>query len=307
MTRQAPRSFANGAFVFLLALLAGLPARAACRVERLASVPVTVIGGGTLLVPVTINGMREDFVLDTGAERSVITPAAAEKVGLTRDAWVSADMQGVGGHNANRLGRPRSFSLGGIALRRRTMAADNSIAVATLASNVPAHPIAGLLGQDFLSNYDLDLDVRHGTLGVYDVSGCTGWFLPWPGHYSAIAAFRPVRDTLMLPVTINGHTMMAELDSGSARSVVLAPGMVQLGLAPGGGVTLRGLGAGSVTAHLQRFDTLRVGDETIPSVEMLVAPFHALRIVSVLLGADWLQARRVWISWTTDQVFVAAP
>ncbi len=304
MTKRTPRSLASGAFVFLLALLAGLPARAECRVEQLVRVPLTALPGGPLLVPVVLNGVREYFVLDTGAERTVVTPETAAQVGLARDEWVSADIQGVGGRDANRLGRPRSFSLGGLMLRRRAMAGDNSVAVATLGS-VPGHPIAGLLGEDFLSNFDLDVDVRNGTLGVYNVSGCFGSFLPWPGRYSGVGAFRPVRNILMLPVEVDGHRMMAELDSGSARSIVLAPGMAQLGLAPGTGETLRGLGSGSVAARRQRFGTVRIGAETVHDMEMLVAPIHALRIVSLLLGADWLRDRRVWISWTTDQVFVA--
>jgi hypothetical protein len=30
-------------------------------------------------------------------------------------------------------------------------------------------------------------------------------------------------------------------------------------------------------------------------------------IVDMLLGADWLQMRRVWLSFATKQVFVAGP
>ncbi len=252
-----------------------------------------------------INGVQENFVLDTGAERTVISPQAAVRVGLVRDEWVTADMQGVGGRDANRLGRPRTLTFGGLALRRHTMAADNSIAVATLQGSAAGQPIAGLLGQDFLSAFDLDLDVPHRTLGLSSVSGCSGSFLPWSAPYTRIAAFRPVRNILLTPVWVDGQGLEAELDSGSSRSVVIGPGIALLRLAPGGDETLLGLGAGHMAGHLQRFATVRVGAETTPDMTMLVAPLHVLRIVGMLLGADWLRDHRVWISWATDQIFVA--
>jgi len=303
MTKHAPRSFASGAFV-LLALLACGPARAACRVEQRGTVPVTQ-AGGSLLVPVDINGMQENFVLDTGAERSVVSPQAALRVGLARDEWVSTDMRGVGGRDATRLGRPRTLTIGGIALRRHTMAADNSIAVATIPDSAGGHPIAGLLGQDYLSTFDLDLDVPHGTLGLFSVSGCSGAFLPWTGRYTPIEAMRPVGNTLLLPASVDGQAFVAELDSGASSSVVIAPGIERLHLATGGSGTVRGLGAGSMAVHSQRFATVLIGGEMLPDMTMLVAPYHAWRIVDMLLGADWLRDRHVWISWATNQIFVA--
>jgi hypothetical protein len=36
-----------------------------------------------------------------------------------------------------------------------------------------------------------------------------------------------------------------------------------------------------------------------------VAPIRLTPIVDMLLGADWLAARRVWISYATRQLFVA--
>ncbi|MEJ1977197.1 MAG: retropepsin-like aspartic protease [Acetobacteraceae bacterium] len=180
------------------------------------------------------------------------------------------------------------------------------MAVATIPEAIGGHVIAGLLGQDYLSTFDLDLDPTRHTLGLYDVSGCAGAFLPWTGRYTAIPASRPVRNILLLPVSVDGHPLQAELDSGASNSVVMAPGMLRLGLAPGGEAMLRGLGRGSVAAHTQHFAAVRIGDETLPGMTMLVAPIHGLRSVDMLLGADWLRTRRVWLSWATNQVFVAA-
>jgi hypothetical protein len=287
----------------LLLLCVGDPARAACRVEKRAQIPLQRVGDA-ILVPVAVNGVSVDFLLDTGAERSVVGLQAATQLALARDEWVSTDMQGTGGTDRRRLGRPRSLTLGGVALRRHTVAADNSLVVGPIPESIGGHPIAGLLGQDFLSPFDLDLDVAGGTLTLFDVSGCSGTFVPWPGRVAAIAAVRPVRNILVLPVSVAGHTLQAELDTGASSSVIMAPGMAKLGLLPGGNDQIRGFGKGVQTAHPQSFP-LQVGSAPAAATTLLVAPIHGLRSIDMLLGADWVGVRHIWISWATNQVFVS--
>jgi Aspartyl protease len=282
----------------LLLLCAGHPAHAACRVEQRV--------GGAILVPVTVNGATVDFMLDTGAERSVVGLQAATRLAIVRDEWVSTDMQGTGGFDRQRLGRPRSLALGGVALRRHTVAADNSLVVGPIPEAIAGHPIAGLLGQDFLSPFDLDLDVAGGTLKLFDVAGCSGTFVPWPGRATVIAATRPVRNILVLPVSVAGHALEAELDTGASASVITAPGMAKLGLAPGGSGQIGGFGKGTQVARSQSF-SVQVGNAPGVVTPLLVAPIRGLRSIDMLLGADWVGVRHIWISWATNQVFVSAP
>jgi hypothetical protein len=54
-----------------------------------------------------------------------------------------------------------------------------------------------------------------------------------------------------------------------------------------------------------RFAELRVGSETTRDPTLWVAPVHVVPVVDMLLGADWLGARHVWLSFATRQMFVA--
>ena len=274
----------------------------ACRVDLQATLPLTRLGG-LLLVPVSLNGITTDFVLDTGAERTVVGLAAADRLGIARDEWVSTDTQGAGGRDRRRLGRPQSLSLGGLALRRHTVAEDRSVVVGPVSDAVAGHPVSGLLGQDYLSLFDLDLDAAAGSLKLYRVADCTGDFLPWAGRHVAIPASRPVRNILVLPVRVAGQPLTAMLDTGAAHSLLTLPGMLRLGLAGGGGDTVRGFGTGSIAARTQDF-TLQVGGLPPAQTTLIIAPFHGLRSVDMLLGADWATSRHLWVSWTTNQVFV---
>jgi hypothetical protein len=275
----------------------------ACRVDLQATVKLTRLGG-LILVPVTLNGVTTDFVLDTGAERTVVGMAAAARLKIARDEWISTDMLGAGGRDQQRLGDPASLSLGGIALRRHTVAADRSVVVGPVPEAVAGHVVSGLLGQDYLSLFDLDLDPATDSLKLYGVTGCSGDFLPWTGKRTALPAGRPIRNILVLPVRVDGQALTAEVDTGASNTTLMQPAMVRLGLAGGGPDQVHGFGKGSTTARIQDF-TLQVGNLPAAPAALVVAPFHALRSVDMLLGADWLLARHVWISWATNQVFVA--
>lgn len=286
-------------------LVVGAAAQA-CQVVPKATIPVARAGNG-ILVSVTVNGATADFLLDTGAERSVIGLQAADRLHVARDEWVSTDIQGAGGRDRRRLGRPASLTLGGLALRRHTVAADNSVVIGPIPEEVDGKPVAGLLGQDFLSSFDLDLDLPAGILTLVGVNACSGRFLPWHVPYQAVAAWRPVRNILAVPVRVGDARLEALLDTGALQSVITLPGMIQLGLVAGGADRVSGFGPDSLAARVQSFASVQVGALAPAPMPMVVAPIRTLRSIGALLGADWLSGRHVWISWATDQLFVASP
>ena len=66
-----------------------------------------------------------------------------------------------------------------------------------------------------------------------------------------------------------------------------------------------GVGPAPVPMRLHRFAELRVGPDVTRDPALWVAPVHVVPIVDMLLGADWLAARHVWLSFATRQMFVA--
>ena len=291
-------------------LASGVSAKAACVVAHQADVPVQIVAG-VPVVGVQVNGVTLPFVLDTGAQRSLVTDAAVARAALRLDEWADTTVKGISGYERHRNADPASLTLGGITLRRRTVAADSTLTVGPLPQSVFAnHDVAGLLGADFLGGFDLDLDMPHGKLSLYRVSGCAGRFLPWPGGYEAIAASAPIRDVMTVPITLDGVPLRAEIDSGSSIGLLTASGISRmrlsaavLGQDPGGSVS--GVGRFAVATHRHRFDTLQIGAERIAAPVIWAAPVHVLPIVDMLLGGDWLGQHRVWFSYATAQIFVA--
>jgi len=296
--------------VLLVSLMIPVAATAACTVDAKATVALSD-SDGTITVPVEVNGITATFILDTGAQRSLVTPAAVDRLGLARDAWVGTTMRGIGGAESRPNANPRTLTLGGVRMVRRTLNHDTSFTVGVLPGSRPGL-IDGLLGRDFLSLFDLDIDVPNRRLTLFDVHDCAGRFLSWKGDYTAVPVTTPTEQAIVVPVLVDGKPLRALLDTGASASLIGAPGMFRLGLQEanvrGDSATqLSGLGPHTVTMYRHTFRSLQVGGQTIQSPVIWVAPVHLTPIVDMLLGADWVAARRLWISYATLQVFVNVP
>jgi Aspartyl protease len=302
----------TGILLLLASLLLPSAVRAACIVDNKASVALDVVGG-TITIPVAINDTVATMILDTGAQRSILTEAAAHRLNVARDEWVGTTMSGIGGIESRPNADPRSLTLGGVPLVRRTLNHDTSLTVGIIPSTrVGDLVIDGVLGRDFLAPFDLDLDVPDRRLTLYQVQGCTGRFLPWQGNYTAVPVSLLDQNALIVPVTLDATPLRALLDTGASASLVAAPGLFRLGLQPGGFVNdpadqVSGVGSHVVTMHRHTFHSLQVGGQAISAPVIWAAPLHLTPIVDMLLGADWLAQRRIWISYATHQLFLATP
>ncbi len=295
--------------LLLFSLLLGGRTAIACEVAARASVPLDPIGGH-LLVTALLNGQHARLILDTGAERSLVTPGAVRRLGLALDRWVGTTLMGIGGLERHQNAAPQSFELGGVSLRHPTIFHDSSLAVGQLPlGRVGGQPVDGLLGRDFLAAFDVLIDVPGRRLTLYQVTGCSGGFLPWRTPYSTVATLSAYRQALVIPVQVDGRPMRAMLDTGASRTLITAPGMARLGLTPErlagdqGGIA-RGIGRNPVAVQAHRFDTMQVGHEMETGPVLLVAPVQVLPIVDMLLGLDWMQSHEIWLSYATMQVFI---
>ncbi len=295
----------------LLGLLLGAVPAAACQVQPRATVPLD-LASRHAIVTVEVNDQPARFILDTGAERTMVTVAAVQRLGLDLDQWTGTTVMGIGGLVRHQNALPRSLTLGGVALRHPTVLRDDTLAVGPLPISIlDGQRIDGLLGRDFLSAFDLSLDIPARRLTLYDVRDCRIAFLPWTKPYRVIAALPADRKALVIPTQLDGQWLRTLIDTGAGTSILTAVGMARFGLSPaslaGDPVAIaHGVGNRPVPVRLHRFGALDVGGTRTPEPTLLVAPVRVVPIVDLVLGDDWLQLHRVWLSYSTLQVFVAA-
>ena len=106
---------------------------------------------GTPVVRVTFNGEKTyEMILDTGASRTLITRQMADELGIVATESMIAATASESAVTFE-LGQMRSISLGNIALTDARVSIGDSVSI-------------GLLGNDFLSGYDVTIRDRENTV-----------------------------------------------------------------------------------------------------------------------------------------------
>ncbi len=293
----------------VVALLFAGPAEAGCQAEKRVTVPVHLVDG-MAVVDVVINDSSQPMILDTGADMTALTQATVERLRLAPDEWVSTLQRGAGGRlEKHRSVSPASMLIGGMPLRRRGIVAKPTLPVI---AGIGSGRQSGLLGEDLLSLYDLDLDLPAGTLTLFSVQGCAGRFVPWDQPYDAVPIQLGMhsRSMPLIPVLLDRHPLLAVLDTGASVSFLNLRGMRAMGLAPemldkdqAVGTSMVG---GRAATRLHRFSAMQIGSVVLHDPVLLTAPVPT-PIFDMLVGLDFWTTHRLWISYATSQIFIARP
>jgi predicted aspartyl protease len=245
---------------------------------------------GRCIVPASLDAHPARLLLDTGSERSIVTHEAALRLGLRPDRWVATTMRGAGG----RLERFANIDLararaGDVALFQNAPGGGLSLAVTT----ADLGDADGLLGGDVLRHYTIDLDMRRGRLALRTAA-------PAIKPHGAVPLQWLRRNLLLAPVRLDGHDLVALLDTGATTSLLNARGLFRMALTPSQTahdppVGVRAIG-GTSAARLHRFADLRIGALTVAAPAVLIAPV-AEPAYDIVLGADILGRQRIILSY----------
>jgi predicted aspartyl protease len=286
--------------LLLLLLAACTPPRPSCDLAVVSQMPLQV-KSRLLTVPVGINEKWVRLIVDSGAERTTLSREAADRLGLKRDPKRVMTSSGMGGSSTNADAIVDRFFLGG------TNMPIDRVAVGELP--LAELGVDGLLGADILLAFEMDIDVPGGALSLYRVRMCAGTAPPWKEPFAEVQGVAARRDRLLIPFYLNGAEGRAILDTGAQATTVSLDmakraGVNEKTLANDRVVHHRGAGAGSTAAFLHRFDSIRIGPATIDHPVLSVISRDA-GIGDALVGEDFLQGRRVWMSFPTRQFFVS--
>ena len=267
-----------------------------CRHERVAQVPLRD-DGGYLSIVISIAGHSLSALVDTGSDGGLLTPEMVGFLRLRLDPDHETIVHGTGGvAQATPNAIVPDLRVGGVDFGAR------SVPVGELPGQPMIHPpVAGLLGGDILSRFDLDMDVAGGTLALWNIQRGSVACAPlpaWDGPYETLP-LRRQDNRFLLEVQLAGRPVTALLDSG-ARSRIVSPAIAhRAGISQSelerdpGGVTA-GVDGHQDIYHWHRFATLQVGQELERNVTLTVAPLR--ENLEMLLGSDWFASPRVWIS-----------
>jgi len=293
-------------FLLLLAvILAGCVTspKVTCDLTMIAQMPLEV-QDHLLVVPAGINGKKVHLVVDSGAERTTISDAAAGRLGLPHDPRYVNRSLGVGGVTTMTDVAIERLVLGGVHFPV------NRIAVGSFRLQTARGLNAdGLLGADILLAFDMDIDVPGGKLTLYRRRICLNMRPPWAEPAIEIIGVRARKDRLLVPFELDHLSGLAILDTGAQGNVIGVEMARRMGLgaqtlAQDPAVRQHGVGPGETISRLHQFSLLRIGPvvEEAPRITVLPSDFG---IGDALLGEEFLQGRRVWLSFRNRQIFVS--
>ena len=108
--------------------------------------------GAPVVAPVLINGVALRLMVDTGADRTVISPAAAARTGLAVD----------GGRSLRVIGVTGSATANEMVVTHMEVAGARVGPVRVIVLDTPADSLDGLLGRDVLDFFTLTVDSSAG-------------------------------------------------------------------------------------------------------------------------------------------------
>lgn len=302
------RDYLSIAVVALLALLLSPSVGA----TPLATVPLTQIAAerdAAFLVNVKVGSLRNlRFLVDTAATRSAITPAVRNALGLKSIEAASELVTGAGGViSAQRFILP-SVGIGD------AVQYDLRVLVLDLGSadNWMGTKLDGILGVDFLRNYDVHFDVAAGTMELSALSDHPA--VPADdGKYARIPFRMASIGFMIVPILVNDRLLVGVLDTGSSRSVVNTRGAISAGMSPTDGEAIITTGADQTQVHITRqaAKKMEIGgviyrDETVSVGDLVVFEQYGLEsLPSAIIGGNAMKDRDVFICYSTSEIYLS--
>jgi len=297
-----------------LALAGNLAAaESKCRMGRIAEWPLRA---GSR-VPVTdgeINGQKVGILLDTGGETNLILRSAARRLELARRGAGRAF--GVTGESHAEFTTVDEFRIGEAIWKnwRVPVAGEGSF----------GDDVAVLLGDPFFDQVDVEFDLAHNAVRLYETKNCEGVSLAyWATEPAGEVPIEPGRG-IRFTVAINGKPVRAELDSGSSSSILSKPDAARLGVTPespgvvAGACIRDGETKRTLDTWIGQFESFAIGNERIRNPKIRFAdlwknmtstetgsrlPTRFAGLPDMLVGADFLRAHRVLVARSQRKMY----
>lgn len=276
-----------------------------CHVFQLGTIPAK-IAGGRVLIPIVVNGVAGEAILDTGSVLTMITPKYADAVepkgrasggmigigGLTGTAilsWVPVEKVQIG--DMNFPGKSR-LAVAEVGLGRR-------------------HGNFALVGRDFLDGKDLDLDFAHNRISVYGTENCVHTEPLWTTKSTGVALTRVDHDLdVTVPVIFEGDTIDAVIDTGTFRSLLTHKAAVRAGatdaeLANDPQASFAGVFGERRKSRIHKFAEVAVGEDIFKNLPVEVAEQASVDDHDdMILGLDYVLNHHLWLSYSTNALFI---
>jgi tetratricopeptide (TPR) repeat protein len=265
------------------------------------------ISGTRPLIDAKINNQDVRLMVDSGAFFSMISAAMAQELKLkVGPAPYGFSLNGVGGKTEPSVATAKVFNIANVDIPNVEFLVGGSEA---------GSGSSGLLGQNFLVNWNVEYDLAKGAIRLFRDKDCSRQFLA----YWALQNQQPYTVTNIEKVTpryphaighayINGERISVLFDSGAFKSLLSLKAAARAGVkidSPGvvdGGLT-GGIGRNMVRSYIAPFASFKFADgEEIKNARLRIAEID-IGIADMLIGADFFLSHRILVANTQDKLY----
>jgi len=294
-----------GCALTAFAVLISVPA-SGCTLYKVAEMPLIDIGEHFAVMG-KINFQSSPFIVDTGAAATLIKDKVVGDNAIALDPIAShaTAVSGIGNSGPpiyNAL--PFFLGFGQIGFR------DRSTVVARMGDlDGSLKDVAGLLGDDVMSQFDVEMDFPDRRITFYKNAGCRGQYAPWKEPYSS-GAFRRHNSEIVIDGSANGHPLDVVVDTGAAMSFMSR----RAALASGAKDADMTLTSASVVSPFNEGERMPVRSVAFSSFVVARSDLsgRAVGVVDVevpggdmLLGLDFLRTTKIWFGYSSGSIFIA--
>ncbi len=278
-------------------------ASAACTLDKIAELPVTMLGLEPT-ISAKVNGGEARFVADSGAFYSLITPSGAAEFKLKTFApWYGIEMQGVGGKARMTIATVKEFTLAGVPLH------DIQFMVG---GTEEGSETIGLLGQNVLGIADVEYDLADGVIRLFRPKDCERAMLAYWDKDSPFSQIDILPATPLSPHTrgdvyLDGIKLRALFDTGAAVSTLTTAGARLAGIdLKGSHLTVAGssvgIGRREAKTWITTVDRFKIGDEEIRHAQLRITEISSFD-TDMLIGADFFLSHRVYVAKSQKKLY----
>jgi predicted aspartyl protease len=274
--------------------LTGLPQ---CQLTRLTTVKIDTLPDGRIKIPVMVDDHPLSFMLDTGGISTTIKGEQAKQLGL-EVRQTSRKLLGVAGTMLDFFVIGDNFSVGGLRIKGWPL-------------YIESRPLAhadGTLAPDILQSYDLDIDFSNGSLSLISQGHCPGQLADWTTTTRSIVI--PIdlarNGHIRFPVQIDGKSIMATLDTGSAISLISMKAAAQLGIDANTPELKLMRDSGQYQIYAYPFHSLALGRVSVKNPHIAIASDNFANGLGsdLLLGIDAVRQMHLYIAYGDKRLYI---
>lgn len=313
---------ALGWMMMALALAAAHPARAACDLQRLASVDIDFNPDGGVMVPVQMNGREAWMVLNMGSGMPMIAPAGVDAFRLKTGPVTKENF--INGNRVQLQARADSLRIGNADFSGWTLLVVPG--PARPLRGYKGRPMAGALTSAFFNAVDLELDIAARKLNLFRQASCKGAQVYWGGEASTAKLYSDAGGLLYFPLELDGKRVETSLNtqgrsSGISERVARDFYGIAIGSAGVASETRRGPDGALMTVGVKAM-TLTGRGLDIPALPITIEPERAKRcapttnrdsggigyqgcvgVVPLTIGTDVLSQLHLYIASKEQKIY----